>query len=215
MKFFVDSADIEEIRAANERGWLDGVTTNPSLVAKSGRPFFDVIKDICKEVSGPVSAEVIGTTAKEMISEGLELSKIAENVVVKIPMTEEGMIAVKKLTSEGIKTNVTLIFSPLQALMAAKAGATFASPFVGRIDDTGAEGMALIAQIVQIYQNYDFKTEILVASVRHSMHILESAMMGADVVTVPYKVMQNLTKHPLTDKGLQQFLDDWNKAQTK
>ena len=215
MKFFVDSADIEEIRAANARGWLDGVTTNPTLIAKSGRNFFEVIKDICKEVDGPVSAEVIGTTADEMIREGLELSKLAKNVVVKIPMTEEGMVAVKKLTSEGIKTNVTLIFSPLQALMAAKAGATFVSPFVGRVDDTGAEGMALIEQIVQIFQNYQFDTEVLVASVRHSMHILESAMIGADVVTVPFKVMQNLTKHPLTDKGLQQFLDDWNKSQTK
>jgi transaldolase len=215
MKFFIDSADIQEIRMANQRGWVDGVTTNPSLVAKTGRPFFETIKEICKEVNGPVSAEVIGTTSDVMIREGMELAKLASNVVVKIPLTEEGLVAVKKLSSEGIKTNVTLCFSAVQALLAAKAGATMVSPFVGRLDDVGTDGMDLIAQIVQIYQNYDFATEVLVASVRSPNHILQSAMMGADIATIPYKVMQQLCQHPLTDKGLQAFLADWQKAQVK
>lgn len=215
MKFFIDSADVQEIRMANQRGWVDGVTTNPSLIAKTGRPFFDTIKEICKEVSGPVSAEVIGTTSDAMVREGLELAKLASNVVVKIPMTEEGLVAVKKLTSEGIRTNVTLVFSPVQALLVAKAGATMVSPFVGRIDDIGTDGMDLIAQIVQIYENYDFSTEVLVASIRSPNHILQSAMMGADIATIPYKVMQQLCQHPLTDKGLQAFLADWQKAQVK
>lgn len=215
MKFFIDSADIQEIRMANQRGWVDGVTTNPSLIAKSGRPFFDVIKDICKEVPGPVSAEVIGTQADQMVREGLELAKLASNVVVKIPMTEEGLVAVKKLTAEGIKTNVTLVFSAVQALLIAKAGATMVSPFVGRLDDVGTDGMDLISQIVQVYQNYDFGTEVLVASVRSPNHILQSALMGADIATIPYKVMQQLCQHPLTDKGLQLFMADWQKAQVK
>ena len=215
MKFFIDSADVQEVRMANQRGWVDGVTTNPTLIAKSGRPFFEVIKEICKEVSGPVSAEVIGTTADVMVREGLELAKLANNVVVKIPMTEEGLVAVKKLTAEGIKTNVTLVFSPVQALLIAKAGATMCSPFVGRLDDVGTDGMDLIAQIVQIYENYDFSTEVLVASVRSPNHILQSALMGAHIATIPYKVMQQLCQHPLTDKGLQAFLSDWNKAQVK
>ena len=215
MKFFIDSADVQEVRMANQRGWVDGVTTNPSLIAKSGRPFFEVIKEICKEVSGPVSAEVIGTTADVMVREGLELAKLASNVVVKIPMTEEGLVAVKKLTAEGIKTNVTLVFSPVQALLIAKAGATMCSPFVGRLDDVGTDGMDLIAQIVQIYENYDFSTEVLVASVRSPNHILQSALMGAHIATIPYKVMQQLCQHPLTDKGLQTFMADWNKAQVK
>jgi transaldolase len=208
MKFYIDSADIEEIRQANRRGWVDGVTTNPTLVAKTGRRHHELIKEICQEVEGLVSAEVISIEAEGMLKEGRELAKIASNVVVKIPMIEEGLIAVKKLTSEGIKTNVTLVFSPIQALMAAKAGATLVSPFVGRLDDTGANGMDLISQIVQIYQNYDLASQVLVASIRHPIHIVESAMMGAHIATMPYKVMQGLTQHPLTDKGLAQFLKD-------
>ncbi len=215
MKFFIDTADIEEIRAANLRGWVEGVTTNPSLIAKSGKPFFDVIKAICKEVSGPVSAEVIALQAEEMVKEGKELAKLANNVVVKIPLTEDGLIAVRKLTAEGIKTNVTLCFNPVQALLVAKAGATMVSPFVGRLDDIGQNGMEMVRQIVTIYQNYDFATEVLVASVRSPMHILDAAEMGADIATIPFKVMQQMTQHPLTDKGIKLFMDDWNKAQKK
>lgn len=208
MKFFIDTGDLNEIRTAHQRGWVDGVTTNPSLIAKTGRSTKEVIKEICKEISGPVSAEVLSVTAQEMYAEGLELAKIADNVVVKVPLIEEGLIAVKKFAADGIKTNVTLCFSPLQALLAAKAGATMVSPFVGRLDDVGQVGMDLIQQIIQIYQNYDFDTEVLVASVRSPMHILDSAMMGADIVTVPLKVLQQLAQHPLTDKGLDAFLKD-------
>lgn len=208
MQFYIDSADIEEIRKANSRGWVDGVTTNPTLVAKTGRRNEDVIKDICKEVSGLVSAEVLSLEADGMVKEGLQLAKIADNVVVKIPMCEEGLIAVRRLASDGIKTNVTLVFSPLQALMVAKAGATLVSPFVGRVDDIGSNGMDLISQITQIYENYDLATQVLVASIRHNVHILDAALMGADIVTVPYKVMQGMLSHPLTDKGIAQFLKD-------
>ena len=208
MQFYIDSADIEEIRQANKRGWVDGVTTNPTLVAKTGRRNADVIKDICKEVKGLVSAEVISMKADEMVAEGIELAKIADNVVVKIPMCEDGLIAVRRLASEGIKTNVTLVFSPLQALLVAKAGATLVSPFVGRLDDIASDGMDVITQISQIFQNYDMSTQVLVASVRHPIHILQSAMLGADIVTVPYKVMQGIVNHPLTDKGIAQFLKD-------
>ena len=212
MKFFIDTAEIEEIRQANLRGWVDGVTTNPSLIAKSGRDFFEVIKEISKEISGPVSAEVISLKADEMFREGVELAKLASNVVVKVPMTEDGMIAVKRFKAEGIKTNVTLVFSPVQALLAAKAGATMVSPFVGRLDDVGTDGLQMVNQIIQIYQNYDFQTEVLVASVRSPMHIQIAAEMGADIATIPYKVMQQLTHHPLTDKGIKLFMDDWNKT---
>lgn len=215
MKFFIDTADIEEIKQANLRGWVDGVTTNPSLVAKTGKPFHDVIKEICREISGPVSAEVISLKADEMVREGKELAKLASNVVVKIPMCEDGMIAVKRLKSEGIQTNVTLVFSPMQALLAAKAGATMVSPFVGRLDDIGVDGMAIVNQVIQMYQNYDFATEVLVASVRSPMHIQVAAEMGADIATIPFKVMQQMTHHPLTDKGIKQFMDDWNKSQSK
>jgi transaldolase len=215
MKFFIDSADVQEIRTAHERGWADGVTTNPSLIAKSGRVFHEVIKEICQIVPGPVSAEVIGTKADEMVREGLVLAKLADNVVVKIPMTEEGLVAVKKLAAEGIKTNVTLVFSAVQALLVAKAGGTMVSPFVGRVDDIGADGMSLISDIVQIYENYDFSTEVLVASIRSPNHILQSALMGAHISTIPFKVMQQLCQHPLTDKGLQMFMADWQKAQVK
>lgn len=208
MQFYIDTADIEEIRQANRRGWVDGVTTNPTLVAKTGRKNADVIKDICKEVKGLVSAEVISLQADEMVKEGLELAKIADNVVVKIPMCEEGLIAVRRLASDGIKTNVTLVFSPLQALLVAKAGATLVSPFVGRLDDIGSTGMDMISQIIQIYQNYGLNTQVLVASIRHPIHVLESAMMGAHIVTCPYKVMQQLVNHPLTEKGIAQFLKD-------
>lgn len=208
MKFFIDSADVNEIKEATERGWVDGVTTNPTLVAKTGRPNKEVIKDICAIVDGPISAEVISLEASAMYKEGLELAKIHDNVVVKIPMCEEGLIAVRRLKAENIPTNVTLVFSPLQALMVAKAGAVMVSPFVGRLDDISSPGMDLISQIQTIYQNYQMDTEILVASVRHPVHILESALIGADIVTVPYKVMKGLTQHPLTDKGIAQFLKD-------
>ena len=211
MKFFIDSADINEIKQANARGWVDGVTTNPTLIMGSGRSFKEVISDICKEVSGPVSAEVLSVEAEAMFKEGLELAKIADNVVVKIPMTEQGLIAVRKLKAEGIKSNVTLVFSPLQALLVAKAGGAMVSPFVGRLDDISNNGMELIEQIRTIYQNYNFETEILVASIRHNIHILDSALIGADIVTVPYKVMQGMSQHPLTDKGLEKFLKDAQK----
>lgn len=212
MQFYIDSADIEEIRKANQRGWVDGVTTNPTLVAKTGRKHEEVIKDICTEVPGLVSAEVLSLEAEGMIKEGYELAKIADNVVVKIPMSEEGLVAVRKLSSEGIKTNVTLVFSPLQALLVAKAGATLVSPFVGRLDDISTNGMEMISQITQIFDNYALDTQVLVASVRHPIHILESALVGADIVTVPYKVLQQIVKHPLTDKGIEQFLKDAQKA---
>lgn len=215
MKFFIDTADVAEIKTAAERGWVDGVTTNPSLIAKTGRNFHEVIKEICSITKGPVSAEVISLQADEMVAEGLQLAKLASNVVVKIPMTEDGMVAVRRLTAEGIKTNVTLVFNPLQALLAAKAGASMVSPFVGRLDDIGQEGMAMVSQIIQIFDNYDFKTEVLVASVRHTGHMLMAAEMGADIATVPFKVLQQLTHHPLTDKGIKLFLDDWNKVAKK
>ena len=213
MKFFIDSADINEIKMANERGWVDGVTTNPSLIAKSGRNFEEVIKEICKLTTGPVSAEVISLKADEMVTEGKNLAKWANNVVVKIPMCEDGMIAVKKLTAEGIKTNVTLVFSVMQALLAAKAGASMVSPFVGRLDDIGADGMSMVNEIVQMYQNYDFGTEVLVASIRSPLHIQHAALMGADIATIPFKVMQQMTGHPLTTKGIEMFLADWKNAQ--
>lgn len=211
MKFFIDTADVNEIKMANERGWVDGVTTNPSLIAKSGRDFHEVIKEICKITTGPVSAEVISLKADEMVKEGQVLAKLADNVVVKVPMCEDGMIAVKKFTAMGIKTNVTLVFSVVQALLAAKAGATMVSPFVGRLDDVGTDGMAMVADVVQMYQNYDFATEVLVASVRSPMHIQHAAIMGADIATIPFKVMQQMTGHPLTSKGIEMFLADWNK----
>lgn len=215
MKFFIDSADINEIKMANARGWVDGVTTNPSLIAKTGRPFIETIKEIAKEVPGPVSAEVIGMNADEMYKEGVELAKLAKNIVVKIPMGEEGLVAVRKLHSDGIKTNVTLVFSPMQALLAAKAGATMVSPFVGRLDDIAIDGIEMVGQIVQIFNNYDFETEVLVASVRHPIHLQQAALMGAGIATIPFKVLQQLTHHPLTDKGIKMFMDDWTKAQVK
>ena len=211
MKFFIDTADINEIREANARGWVDGVTTNPTLVAKMGRKHEELIAEICKEVSGPVSAEVLSLQADKMYAEGRELAKIASNIVVKVSMCEEGMVAVRKFSAEGIKTNVTLVFSPLQALLAAKAGATMCSPFVGRLDDISTDGMQLIEQCREIYDNYGYETEILVASVRHPIHILQSALIGADIMTCPLKVMKQMGSHPLTDAGIQTFLKDAEK----
>lgn len=212
MKFFIDTANLDEIKEAYTKGWVDGVTTNPSLIAQEGKDLKDVIAAICKVVEGPVSAEVLSLDSAGMIKEGEELAKIAKNVVVKIPMTEEGMIAVKHFASKGIKTNVTLVFSPLQALLAAKAGASMVSPFVGRLDDIATSGMDMVAQIQTIFENYGFMTEVLVASVRHPMHLLDSALIGADIATMPYKVIKQLTKHPLTDRGLDQFMKDAGKA---
>ncbi len=212
MKFFIDTAEIEDIKEAASMGILDGVTTNPSLIAKSGKKFRDVLLEICDVVSGPVSAEVVGTDATEMMKEAKELAALRDNIVVKIPMTVEGLKATKQCTDLGIKTNVTLCFSATQALLAAKAGATYISPFVGRLDDISGTGMELIHEIVQIYDNYGYPTEVLVASVRHPMHVLEAAQIGAQVATCPLKVFKQLAKHPLTDIGLAKFLADWEKV---
>ena len=212
MKFFIDTANIDEIKKANELGLLDGVTTNPSLVSKENREFRELITEICAIVEGPVNAEVVSTEAGGMVSEAKELAKIADNIVIKIPLIKEGLKAVKILSSEGIKTNVTLCFSAVQALMAAKAGADYISPFVGRLDDIGVVGMELIEQIVTIYEAYGYETEIIVASIRNPLHVLDAATMGADIATIPYKVMEQLIKHPLTDIGLANFLKDWEKT---
>ncbi|MGB5421060.1 MAG: fructose-6-phosphate aldolase [Desulfobacterales bacterium] len=212
MKFFIDTANIKEIKEADSMGMVDGVTTNPSLVAKEGREFEGLIKEICEIVEGPVNAEVISTEVKGMLTEGRKLVKIHKNIVVKIPMTIDGLKAVRQLTEEGIRTNVTLVFSPIQALMAAKAGAAYVSPFVGRLDDVAHDGMLLVEQIAEIYNNYALETEIIVASVRHPIHVLESALIGADIATIPFNVLSKLAAHPLTDKGLKAFLDDWKKA---
>lgn len=212
MKFFIDTADIAEIREVSDMGIIDGVTTNPSLIAKTGRKFEDVIRDICKIVDGPISAETVTLDAKSIFSESVHLSQIHKNIVVKIPLISEGLKAVKMCTAEGIKTNVTLCFSPTQALLAAKAGATYISPFVGRLDDISHSGMELIRQIHAIYKNYDFATQILVASVRHPLHVVESALIGADVCTAPFGVLKQLTQHTLTDVGLKKFLSDWEKV---
>jgi len=212
MKFFIDTANINEIKEANDMGMVDGVTTNPSLIAKEGRDFEEIIKEICAIVDGPISAEVVSTDTEGMLEEARKLSKIHNNIVVKIPMLVDGLKATRKLSEEGIKTNVTLVFSPLQALMAAKAGATYVSPFIGRLDDISQEGLLLVEQIVEIYSNYAFDTEIIVASIRNPLHVLESALMGADIATIPFNVLSKLAAHPLTDKGLKAFLDDWNRA---
>ena len=213
MKFFIDTANIEEIKKGLALGMVDGVTTNPSLVAKEQRPFVEILKDICTLVEGPVSAEVVSLDADGMVAEARELVKIADNIVIKIPMIEEGLKAVKRLTAEGIKTNVTLIFSASQVLLAAKAGATYVSPFVGRLDDISLNGLDLVADIMAILRNYGFATEVIVASVRSPMHVVDSALLGADIATIPYKVIAQLAKHPLTDIGMQQFLADWEKRQ--
>ncbi len=215
MKFFLDTANVEEIKKALEWGILDGVTTNPTLISKTGRPFKEVVKEILELVEGPVSLETVSLDAEGMIREGRMLAELGENVVVKIPMTPEGLKAVQVLESEGIPTNVTLVFSPVQALMAAKAGASYVSPFVGRLDDISSDGMKLIQDVKEIFMNYEFDTEIIVASVRHPMHVYQSALIGADICTMPFKVMEQLFKHPLTDKGIERFLKDWEKVPEK
>lgn len=215
MKFFIDSANLTEIKEAKAQGLIDGVTTNPSLVAKEGREFRKLIYEICEVVNGPVSAEVVSTEEEGIIKEARDLVKIHRHVVVKVPMIPEGLKAVKRLSQEGIKINVTLIFSSTQALLAAKAGATYVSPFVGRLDDISEAGMDLVEQIVTIFNNYDFPTQVLVASIRNPVHVVEAALMGADVATMPFGVLQQLSKHPLTDIGLKKFLSDWEKMQQK
>jgi len=209
MKFFIDTADVKEIREAHDLGLVDGVTTNPSLIAKSGRKFKDVIKEIASIVDGPISAEVVSLDAPGMIKEAKELVKIHKNIVIKLPMTPEGLKACHALTAKGIKTNVTLIFTPMQALLAAKAGATYVSPFVGRLDDISQDGMQIIEEIRTIFDNYGYMSEIIVASIRNPIHVLNSALIGADICTIPYSVMVQLSKHPLTDAGIKKFLDDW------
>ncbi|OQX63744.1 MAG: fructose-6-phosphate aldolase [Desulfococcus sp. 4484_241] len=211
MKFFIDTANIDEIKEAVSMGMADGVTTNPSLIAREGRDFETIIKDICAVVDGPISAEVISLDTDGMVSEAEKLAAIHENIVIKIPMTVDGLKAVRLLAARGIKTNVTLVFSPLQALMAAKAGATYVSPFVGRLDDLSSDGMVLVEQIVDIYDNYAFDTEIIVASIRNPLHVLESALMGADIATIPFGVLKKLAAHPLTDRGIDAFMADWKK----
>lgn len=212
MRFFIDTANLDEIRQAEEYGLIDGVTTNPSLFAKESKDWKELAAEICKAVDGPVSLEVVGITADEMIREAVELVKFGPNVVVKIPMIMEGLKAVRELTRMGIDTNVTLVFSPMQALMAAKAGATYVSPFVGRLDDLSQSGMDLIEQIVTIFGNYNLQTQVLVASTRSPLHIVDSALLGADVATIPFAVLKKMAQHPLTDKGLEAFLADWKKA---
>jgi len=215
MKFFIDTANINEIKEAAALGILDGVTTNPSLVSKEGKDFRKLLDEILAIVDGPVSAEVISTDYEGILKEAHDLVKTHKNIVVKVPVIKEGLKAVRTLSSENIKTNVTLCFSASQALLAAKAGATYISPFVGRLDDISHDGMELISQIVQIYKNYNYKTEVLVASIRHPLHLVEAALMGADVCTMPFSVIDKLFNHPLTDLGLEKFLSDWKKSQNK
>jgi len=211
MKFFIDTANIEEIKKAHALGMVDGVTTNPSLIAKEKRPFEELLGEICELVDGPVNGEVVSTETEGMVKEGRKLAAFHPNIVVKIPMTTEGLKAVKILSNENIKTNVTLIFSPMQALMAAKAGAAYASPFVGRLDDISQVGMDLVNDIMNIYGNYGYETEVIVASVRNPVHVVEAALIGADIATLPFKVINQLAKHPLTDIGMEKFLADWEK----
>ncbi len=213
MKFFIDTANIAEIKEALDLGMVDGVTTNPSLVAKEKRPFEKIIKEIAGLVDGPISAEVVSLEAKGMVTEGKKLAKIHKNIVIKVPMTPEGLKATRIFAAEGIRTNVTLVFSATQALLAAKAGAAYASPFVGRLDDISQTGMDLISDIMTIYDNYGYSTEIIVASVRNPTHVLDAALIGADICTIPFKVIQQLAKHPLTDRGIDSFLADWEKRQ--
>ena len=214
MKFFLDTANVKEIQEAASLGLLDGVTTNPSLVAKEGRSFKEMLIEICKIVDGPVSAEVVSLEANAMVKEGKELAKIHKNIVVKVPLIAEGLKATKRMAAEGIKVNVTLCFSPTQALLAAKAGAWCVSPFIGRLDDISSNGMELIRQILTIYRNYDYKTQVLVASVRHPQHVVEAALAGGHICTMPFSIFQQMVKHPLTDSGLKKFLADWE-AQSK
>lgn len=215
MKFFIDTANIQEIKEGIDLGMVDGVTTNPSLIAKEKREFEEVVRDILKVVDGPVSLEVISLDFRGMVKEGKKLAKLGENAVIKVPMTTEGLKATRILAAEGIPVNQTLIFSPLQALMAAKAGAAYVSPFVGRLDDVSHDGMEVVDQIINIFENYVIETEIIVASVRHPRHVLEAALMGADIATIPFKVIAQLAKHPLTDQGIDLFLADWKKVPKK
>ncbi len=216
MKIFIDTANPEEIRKAYEMGIIDGVTTNPTLISKEGRPFESLIEEICGIIQGlPISLEVIGLKAEEMIEEAKRLSRIGNNIVVKIPMTSEGLKAIRVLIPQGIKTNTTLVFSPTQALLAAKAGTTYVSPFIGRLDDISQTGMELVEQIVTIFNNYQFESEVIVSSIRHPVHVLEAALIGADVATIPYKVIEQLIRHPLTDIGIERFLADWKKVPKK
>jgi len=215
MKFFLDTADINEIKEANKLGVLDGVTTNPSLISKVPGKFEDVVLEICQEVDGPVSAEVVSLDAEGMIKEGRELAKIHKNIVIKIPIVTEGLKAIKQLESEGIRVNTTLVFSPTQALLAAKAGASFVSPFVGRLDDISTTGMQLIQEIVTIFNNYQIETEVIVASIRNPMHVVDAALMGAHIATIPFKVIESLVKHPLTNAGIDKFLADWEKVKNR
>lgn len=210
MKLYLDTANVKEIQEGANLGLIDGVTTNPSLVAKEGRSFKEMLLEICNMVDGPISAEVVGVESEAMIKEGRDLAKVHKNIVVKVPLIPEGLRATKKLSAEGIRVNVTLCFSPTQALLAAKAGAWCVSPFIGRLDDVSSDGMALIRQIVTIYKNYDYKTQVLVASVRHPQHVVEAALVGGHICTMPYSVFQQLAKHPLTDIGLKKFLADWD-----
>ena len=210
MQIYLDTANVKEIQEGANLGLIDGVTTNPSLVAKEGRSFKEMLLEICKMVDGPISAEVVGVESEAMIKEGRDLAKVHKNIVVKVPLIPEGLRATKKLSAEGIRVNVTLCFSPTQALLAAKAGAWCVSPFIGRLDDVSSDGMALIRQIVTIYKNYDYKTQVLVASVRHPQHVVEAALAGGHICTMPYAVFQQLVKHPLTDIGLKKFLADWD-----
>lgn len=212
MKFFIDTANVEEIRTACEWGVVAGVTTNPSLVSKEGGSFEDILRHICELVDGPISAEVVGLTADEMVPEARELVKIHENIVIKVPMCPEGLKAISRLSMEGISTNCTLIFSPNQALMAANAGATFVSPFVGRLDDIGHDGMQVVRDTVIIFEIFGIETEVIAASIRHPQHVTDSALAGSDIATIPFNVLEKLMKHPLTDKGMQKFLDDWKKV---
>ncbi len=211
MKFFIDTANVEEIKKTNDLGLLDGVTTNPTLVAREGREFKPLIQEICSIVDGPVNAEVVSTDAEGMIKEAREIVKLGDNIVIKIPLIEEGLKAVKALANEGMRTNVTLCFSATQALMAAKAGAAYVSPFVGRLDDISVRGMDLVEEILAIYDNYGFDTEVIVASIRNPTHVVDAALAGAHIATIPYKVIQQLIRHPLTDIGLENFLADWKK----
>jgi transaldolase len=211
MKFFIDTANIDEIKKAHALGMVDGVTTNPSLIAKENRPFEELLREICELVDGPVNGEAVSLDAKGMVEEGRKLAAFHPNIVVKIPMTTEGLKAVKVLSSENIRTNVTLIFSSTQALMAAKAGASYVSPFVGRLDDISQVGMELVSDIMNIYANYGYETEVIVASIRNPIHVVEAALIGADIATIPFKVIDQLAKHPLTDIGMEKFLADWEK----
>ena len=215
MKFFLDTANIEHIRDAASLGLIEGVTTNPSLISKEKKPFKDIILEICKIVDGPISAEVTSSDYRGMVDEALKLSDIHKNVVVKVPMTKDGLKAVKSLSEQGVKTNVTLVFSATQALLAAKVGASYVSPFVGRLDDISTDGMNLVAEIQQLYRNYFFETEVIIASIRHPIHVLQAALVGADIATVPYDVLMKTIKHPLTDIGIEKFMSDWKKVEHK